>query len=65
MNLTPYALYLLSKPRPQPDYRSYRRAYRREWMRRKRLTSRPSPSQTASADAPTPTRSGKSSAQLP
>lgn len=55
MTLTPYALYLLSKPKVQ-DYRTYRRAYRREWMRRKRLSTRPSPSQTASADAPTPTQ---------
>jgi hypothetical protein len=61
VNITPYALYLISKS----DYRAYRRAYRREWMRRKRLTSRPSPSQTASADAPTPKRSGTSSAPLP
>ena len=60
MHLTPYALYLISKPKPQQDYRAYRRAYRREWMRRKRLTS-----QTASAAAPTPTRSDQSSAQLP
>lgn len=65
MTITPYALYLLSKPRPQPDYQTYRRAYRREWMRRKRLTSRPSPSQTASAAATTPIRSGQSSAPLP
>lgn len=63
MTLTPYALYLISKPkpRPHPDYRTYRRAYRREWMRRKRLSTRPA----ASAAAPTPTRSGQSSAQLP
>ena len=50
MTLTPYALYLLSKPkpRPHPDYQTYRRAYRREWMRRKRAAAQasapPSPS---------------------
>lgn len=48
MNLTPYALYLISKPRHQQDYRSYRRAYRRDWMRRKRAAAQssapPSPS---------------------
>jgi hypothetical protein len=48
MNLTPYALYLISKPKPQQDYRAYRRAYRREWMRRKRAAAQasapPSPS---------------------
>lgn len=47
MKLTPYALYLLSKPKA-PDYRTYRRAYRRDWMRRKRAAAQasapPSPS---------------------
>ena len=65
MPLTPYALYLISKPKPQQDYLSYRRAYRREWMRRKRLSTRPLSSQTASASEPTPTRSDQSSAPLP
>lgn len=45
--LTPYALYLISKP-STPDYRTYRRAYRRDWMRRKRAAAQssapPSPS---------------------
>ena len=56
MTLTPYALYLISKPKTL-DYQTYRRAYRRDWMRRKRLSTRPLSSQTASAFAPTPTRS--------
>lgn len=80
MKLTPYALYLISKRPKTPEERlsdwnsrwqsrhdreTARRAYRRDWMRRKRLTSRPSPSQTASSAAPTPTRSDQSSAPLP
>lgn len=41
MKLTPYALYLLNKPKSQPvDRHAERLRYRREWVRRKRALQR-------------------------
>ena len=70
MTLTPYALYLLSKRPKTPEERlsdwnsrwqsrhdreTARRAYRREWMRRKRnRTHPPEPPQTLRTDSSTP-----------